>query len=451
MLAILVSSLVLAQTSAPTAPSALPAPVAQSAPAAAASAAQQASTSTDLHQFAVLDAPGPTVSPTFGGVLGWVGESLIVTGPERVREAGSNGQVATFNPVAGDFKPLMEMYAVPGGRPGQLFFQRVATSPDWILTNDDYFGKVGTGGVMVIGKDPTSLSGWALRARLRQPAGMEAPNFGTSIATDGVFAAVGVVDQVVRGHDARVTIEHPSVCLFSYGAKGWQPAGSLTRGKEVNAMWYGASLAIDSGTLAVGSPRAIQPSPKQPLQAGGESLVCVYRFVDGTWKLEAEIRPPADCRSPTFGGSIALKGDTLVVRAVDLDGGAARVMVYRRSGTAWTYDGSLEPADPIMPGVGWGNCLGVGDGFVVVGDQSAMYPVPGEVEPQRGLGAVCVFTRDSVGWNQTWRLVASVPTATGRYGGAFVIKGRTIAVGRMRSETAGVEPGGALLFQLPTQ
>ncbi len=395
-----------------------------------------------IRETAVLDAPGPTASPSFGSIIGWAGPRVVVTGPDRPKTAGFTGQIATFERTAEGWKALLEMGGVPNAQPGDLLLQRIAASEDWVLSNSDRFGQVGAAVVLALARDPASPSGWTLRQRIRAPQGVQAPNFGSVMASDGVYAAFSVIDTVVRGPTQRTATLNPSVCLFRVGPTGWVPAGTLQRDTESDALWFGASLALDSGTLAVGSPRAIPPSPKQPAQESGAAAVCIFRFTDGQWKKEAELLPPGDCNWPTFGTTMAMRGDLCAVRANRLDLSEARVFVYRRTGSSWNLEGELAPQAPVQKGNAWGLGLAVGDGFVVVGDPSAGVGA-------QASGAACVYGVVDGAWRLRWLLAPSVPTARNRFGGALQTRGRQVLVGRSRNENEGIEPGGAFLFDVP--
>lgn len=395
-----------------------------------------------IRESAVLDAPGPTASPSFGSIIGWAGPRVVVTGPDRPRTQGFTGQIATFERTVEGWKPLVEMAGIPTGQPGDLLLQRITASEDWVLSNADRFGQVGAAAVIAFARDPASASGWTLRQRIRPPQGIQAPNFGSVMATDGVYAAFSVIDTVVRGPTQRTPTLNPNVCLYRVGATGWVPAGTVQRDTESDAIWFGASLALDSGTLAVGSPRAIPPSPKQPAQESGTAAVCIFRFVDGQWKKEAELLPPGDCDWPTFGTVMAMHGDLCVVRANRLDLGEARVFVYRRTGSSWNLEAELKPEAPVQKGNAWGLALSVGDGFVVVGDPSAGVGA-------QSSGAVCIYGVKDGAWRLRWLLTPSVPTSRNRFGGALQTRGHQVLVGRNRNENDGIEPGGALLFDVP--
>ncbi len=75
----------------------------------------------------------------------------------------------------------------------------------------------------------------------------------------------------------------------------------------------------------------------------------VFRYSDGTWGLEQELTPTETPAGDSFGGSVAISEDLIVVGAVNDDAGSAWVYgsahVYRFNGTAWTMEQKLAASD----------------------------------------------------------------------------------------------------------
>ncbi|MBM4110198.1 MAG: hypothetical protein FJ254_02415 [Phycisphaerae bacterium] len=390
-----------------------------------------------LGESAVLDASQPTVSPTFGSVTGWAGSRLIVTGPERVRAGGFNGQIATFSESDGAWVGTRELAGISDTTSMETMLQSVVGNDEWLFTSSELQGRAGQ---VVVWKREPSASGWKQVQRLMPPVTRAEQAFGSALALGDGFLAVSAVDTRFRGEQGRAIVDAPRVYLFTLKDGAWTGAGSLSPDPALKAIWFGGAIAASGDQLAIASPKAWQPSPKQPVQESGESAVHIYRRgANGVWALRQSIAPPADCAWGGFGNRLGLRGNLLVVRATDIPSTVARMFTYEDGGT-WVQSGELK--GNASSGGGFGTSFDLGDGFIAVGDTTA------KAAGDR-VGAVTVFVSAPGGWSERYDLRPSVPVANRRYGVGVVVRERTVAVGRMKSETDGIEPGGALVFTIP--
>lgn len=391
----------------------------------------------DLSESAVLDASQPTVSPTFGSITAWCGDRLVVTGPESTRTGGFNGQVATFTETDGSWAGSRELAGIQDTGISETILQTLVGNDEWMFTSAGVSGRAGQ---VVVWKRDAAASGWKQVQRLTPPATRAEPAFGSAMAVGNGFLAVSAVDTRFRGEQGRSIVDAPRVYLFTLADGAWKGAGSLSPAPALRAIWFGGALAASGDQLAIASPKAWQPSPKQPVQEGGECAVHIYRRgSDGVWALRQSIAPPADCAWTGFGNRLAMRDDLLVIRATDVPTTTARIWAFQDVGQ-WTPAGELL-ANPSNGG-GFGTSMDIGDGFVAVGDTTA------KVSEDR-TGSVAVFIPSAGGWVERYALKPSVKVPNRRFGVAVCARGRQIAAGRMRSETDGIEPGGALVFTIP--
>jgi hypothetical protein len=391
----------------------------------------------ELGESAVLDASQPTVSPTFGSVTGWAGSRLIVTGPERVRTGGFNGQIATFTEADGTWVGTRELAGISDTSVSETVLQSVVGNDEWLFTSAEVQGRAGQ---VVVWKRDQAASGWKQVQRLMPPATRAEPAFGSAMAMGDGFLAVSAVDTRFRGEQGRSIVDAPRVYLFTLKDGSWSGAGSLSPDPALKAIWFGGAIAASGDQLAIASPKAWQPSPKQPVQESGECAVHLYRRgANGVWALRQSITPPSDCAWGGFGNRLGLRGNLLVVRATDIPTTAARIFTYEDAGQ-WAPSGELKAN--ASSGSGFGTSFDVGDGFIAVGDTTAK--APGD-----RLGAVTVFVPAAGGWSERYALRPTVTIPNRRFGVGVAVRERQVAVGRMKSESEGIEPGGALIFTIP--
>jgi trimeric autotransporter adhesin len=152
--------------------------------------------------------------------------------------------------------------------------------------------------------------------------------------------------------------------------------------------------------------------------------------------------------SETFGGSIALDGDTLVVSAVGdrsaakgvggapTDGSALQsgaVHVFRRTGGHWSLEAYIKPSNT-RAGMEFGSSVALSGDTLAVGahyETSNAKGVDGDQTNTSagGAGAVYVFRRGLRGWAQEAYVKASNSGPNANFGSALVIREATMAVG----------------------
>ncbi len=399
-----------------------------------------------VSQSAVLDAPSPTVSPTFGMVIGISGDRVVATGPDPSKEGGSLGQIATFQQQpTGQWTTFTEMQSVDQVRRGAMVLQRLAFAGEQLLVTEDR--RDGSNSSVVAFEVAQGPSGWRQLSRLEPPAGSPDPAFGSALATDGAIAAVSTVDMRVLGEKARTVQAAPKVFLFERMKDGWKGLGFLQRDAAKQPTFFGASLALAKNTLVIGCPQAITAAPHQSLVQGGASVVVVYRRgVDGAWAIDGELTPPPHRLDYLgFGTVVATDGERIAVRQAQITASGAEVLVYRRGTTGWVYDGELVPQVDIVRGAGWGIALALADDRIVVGDPTAL-------AGDQIAGYVGAFARSSDGnWGESLRLKPSIAVSSSRWGVSVRADGRRVVVARPTSEREGITSGGAIVFTLPEQ
>ena len=387
----------------------------------------------------VVQCPLPAVSPAFGNVIDFAGDRLLLTGACIVRAPGADGQVATFEAHPdGTWRTQADMPQVTGLRPEDFVLQRIACNADTLVT--PITRKSGSSELVWFHRTDEKQV-WKQSGSIKAPPGATRVNFGGAIAMQGDTLAVGEVSVRPNLKDADY-LTCPKVYLFQRTAEGWTPQGSLQRDEAKHPWWFGAAIAVSGDTVAVGYPAALQPFQTQKVRASDESpMVCVYRRVDGKWSLEQQVTSSGVSSHFGFGNRVALEGDLMAVQSLNPFADGADVFVYRRVGRTWTIEAQLLPGAGVKRGRGFGFALAVSEGRVIVGDSSAD-------EDGDKVGRAFVFERRETGWMEVTRLKPKMFAAPASFGTAIAAKGPWIAVGRVRNERLGVEPGGAYLYDM---
>jgi hypothetical protein len=205
-----------------------------------------------------------------------------------------------------------------------------------------------------------------------------------------------------------------SAYVFVRTGNSWTQQAILLPNVPVGG-YFGESVAVEGDTALVGAP----------------STNKAYVFVrsGGIWSEQAQLNNIGGQSDDRFGRAVAISGDTAVVgapwrdTAVRQDHGVA--LVFRRTGTNWAMQATLEPhpADESYSARLYGDPVAISGDTVLVGSPYFYQSVGGEI------GSVWSFVRNGVQWDGQ-ELVRSHPHAQAEhFGASAAINGNVAVVG----------------------
>lgn len=187
------------------------------------------------------------------------------------------------------------------------------------------------------------------------------------------------------------------------------------------AEFFGMSVAVDGNTAVVGAPNTKVGSNNV------QGSVRVYVRTGATWSLQTTILAEDGTEHDSFGESVAIDGDTIVVGAPDDaigpddDQGSARVFV--RIGTAWAPQATLVDSDG-RAGDNFGAAVAIDGDTIVVGA-----PDHGLASAFTTEGAAWVFARTGTVWSSQGKLTAADAAIGDNFGASVDVSGTTVIIG----------------------
>ena len=310
-------------------------------------------------------------------------------------------------------------------RPGTVYVYRKDGSGQWVerarlqasdAAANDHFGRALAlaQGDLLVGSTISRESG-ALYVFSRGPDGewretqALVPNdahpddsFGRMAATDG---------RIVLMSDWAADSSGGAVYVFEKQSGSWRETAKLVSNDRAANDWFGASLAIDGETLAIGARN----------RNGNRGAAYVFRrSPSGGWTQVAQITPQDTAANQQFGAAIALVGDALLVGAPGASGFVGAIHTYRgdAAGTNWTHTGTVAPPAGTPPTGAFPNVLTRSGDEVWAG-------LPG-VES----GRILRFARAADGqWRETGTLTAASLDPGDGFGGALDVHDGVALVG----------------------
>lgn len=261
--------------------------------------------------------------------------------------------------------------------------------------------------------------------------GAELDHFGNAVAISGDTLVVGA-----ENDDIGMNVNQGSAYVFTRNGASWTFQQKLTAaGNDGLANdYFGASVAIDGQTVAVGASGV----------NAGRGAAYVFTRSGTVWAQQQKLAAGDGAVFDSFGFSVALGGNTLVAGAplavigTKVNQGAA--YVFTRNGAAWTEQRKLTASDGATDDR-FGFAVALGNNTVAVG---APEDTIGTNDNQ---GSVYVFTRNGATWTEQPKLIAGDGAANDFFGGAVAISGDTLAVGA-EGDTIGtnVRQGSAYVY-----
>jgi len=227
----------------------------------------------------------------------------------------------------------------------------------------------------------------------------------------GFGAAVAIAGDEILVGESRNAITPGAVWVFTRaGAGAWAQTGRILADDAEAADGFGAAIAVEAGTMLVGS---------------GQAAYVFERGADG-WVQQALLSVPGLVATDGFGAQVALAGDWAFVAAPGQNNRRGAIHTFRRSGSEWSVAGTLE-STVTRAGAGLGAAMSVRGDWLVAG--APMH--------DGGTGAVFTFQRTDQGWSEAGVITADAGERNDRFGSALTLyEGGRLLVGAARAEGA---------------
>lgn len=160
--------------------------------------------------------------------------------------------------------------------------------------------------------------------------------------------------------------------------------------------------------------------------APGQGAGAVYVYVDGGsgWALQQKLAASPFLPAERFGTSVAIDGDRVAVGAPGADGNTGAVYLFERIGVNWNQSDRLQSIDA-SSGDALGSSVALDGNFILAGAPQWAPALAGAYSQ----GAAYVFEFVSSGWMQQARLLPIVSGNGDTFGHAVSLSGNFAAVG----------------------
>lgn len=251
---------------------------------------------------------------------------------------------------------------------------------------------------------------------------------GRDVAIDGGIIALGAPKASFTDANGQHWAEAGAVLIYREEGTGWAFEAMLTSATPAHFEQFGLSLDIDAGMLVVGIPNADSGAD----QNGNQGAIEVFSSSSGLWqRLNRMETPVFTTTGARFGASVAINGSTIAVGEPGFAFERGRAWVLEQSfdgDTDWLEVSSLDLLVPTQPGIPGGAMMGsaidLTDCMVIVGG-------PGNGIVSTFTGQAWLFTRaanSANSWNFLDAPLIGINPGDG-FGDAVAVNTTTVAVG----------------------
>ena len=213
------------------------------------------------------------------------------------------------------------------------------------------------------------------------------------------------------------TVQTGIVCLYSRSGTTWSSAVTVQASDGAAHDTFGYSLALGQDRLVVGSPWADAAGP-----VADAGAVYIFQKTGGVWTQSAKLVRASATATDLLGFSVGLDADTLVAGAPGTSTRQGRVITFVNSSGAWSQQAEVLASD------GWLN-NGLGSTAAVAGDiMIAGCPNSNSADPESRRCAY-VFKRDAGAWLQVAKFTSEAQGIFSSFGQTLAMNGTTAVVG----------------------
>ena len=274
--------------------------------------------------------------------------------------------------------------------------------------------------------DINEPNGWDYVTTLLPPDLNDTDQFGYSVCINA--------NRIVVGVNAESADE---VYVFDYNDTEWNADPEVLSVVSPDA-YFGKSVSMDGNTIVVG---AIGNNDQT-----GAAYVFDYNGLD--WNYKQELTDPCGANGDSFGRSVAVDGNVIVVGAESDDAdsdehsnyGHGSVSTFRYSSGTWTFEQKFKYPD-IDHWSHLGESVSVSGDTIVAG--AYQYSYGGYTRA----GAAYVYEYNGSSWDQNTILFDPNPESNDKFGTDVAIDGNRIVVGNRYHDGIGSNSGAAVAFE----
>jgi hypothetical protein len=232
--------------------------------------------------------------------------------------------------------------------------------------------------------------------------------FGNAVSISGDTAVVGAFLDDLPG-----AARAGSAGVYMRIGSSWQHDATLLADDVDANDFFGYAVSVSGDTVVIGAPAS----------EGGNNTGAAYVFVRNGSEWTQQTRLEAFDGGPgnSFGNSVSIHLDTIVVGAEGDDAYAGSAYVFVRSRTLWSFQAKLRGLDT-EAGDRLGRSVSVSGDTIVAGADSDAH------SGHTSAGSAYVFVRSGASWGEQQKLIADDASFGDIFGASVALEGDTVLI-----------------------
>jgi hypothetical protein len=294
---------------------------------------------------------------------------------------GSWGDCSTNN--ISEYNPVVDA----NGETGDRFGNSVSISGNYAIVGadqDDVGANTNQGSVSIYQFNGTN---WVLMQKITDPSGSSFDNFGISVSISGNYAIIGASND-----DFGVNADQGSVSIYQLTGGSWVLMQKITDATGAASDFFGNSVCISGNYVIVG---AYADDIGVNLNQGSASI---YQLTGGSWILMQKITDASIDAYDFFGNSVSISGNYVIVGASADDIGAnlnqGSASIYQLKGGIWVLIQKItDPTGAANDSFGFS--VSISGNYVIVGAYNDAIGTNTDTQ-----GSVTIYQRVGLGWQK---------------------------------------------------
>lgn len=269
-------------------------------------------------------------------------------------------------------------------------------------------------------------STWTEQAKLHGSDEAAGDAFGWCTAIEGDTVFIGAAgDSFLRG----------SVYVFTRTGSTWAEQEKLVATDGAAGDQFGYCISLSGDTALIGA----NCDDDKGFDSGS---AYIFTRTDTTWTQQTKILAPDGAELDSFGGEVAISGDTaLIGSCFDDDNGfdSGSAYVFIRTGTTWVEQTKLLASDGAPSDYFSAYAVSLVNDTAIVG-------ALGDDDYGADSGSAYVFTRTGEIWTEHTKLIPMDGAAKDYFGESVSLSNDTVLIGSGGDDDSGNSSGSAYIF-----
>lgn len=308
------------------------------------------------------------------------------------------------------------------------------------------------GSAYIFKKDQGGTDNWGLVKKITAPVRNVADQFGSSVSISGDYIIVGAFNEDEDADELNSLNDAGSAYIFRKdegGTENWGLLKKICAGTRAASDWFGYSVSINGAFAVVGAYREDEDALEANTLNSSGSAYLFGKDQGGTdnWGLVKKLTAAVRAAGDTFGSSVSINGDYLIVGAPSESEDASEANSLFSAGAAYIFKkdqggtdnwGQLRKIVPAIRAANdiFGASVSINGSYAIAGAQGEREDAS-EANTLTRAGAVYIFRKDLGGsdnWGQEQKIVAAARAVSDDFGVSVAVGGAFAIVGAWQED-----------------